>query len=222
MFKRELWGEHRPLDLLRWVIGAALSTDKADLSRYISIAKQIPEELAQTIGPAQKVGRSRWQAMAELIANPEGQWAAEKAIKDEVFLALDSEGRFAFLFDKLSSREHAAADSRIWSTPAGQKAAKIDIRSERTILSFDEGAVPDFGSRLNREGWNVRSRCMSFHCRLLRGRLAAHRLDGVFESIACLADPAVQFCELFFELLGDIRLKISDDSVGLAKALKRF
>src|SRR5579863_5034358 len=40
----------------RGVIITALATDKADLSRYISVARQIPERLAQAIGPAGKAG----------------------------------------------------------------------------------------------------------------------------------------------------------------------
>ena len=49
----------------RTTIMAALSTDKGDLSRYISIARSIPEYLVQAIGPAPKAGRARWAALAD-------------------------------------------------------------------------------------------------------------------------------------------------------------
>jgi ParB family transcriptional regulator, chromosome partitioning protein len=132
----------------RSVIGTALATDKADLSRYISIAQQIPERLVQFIGPAQKVGRSRWQALADLLSNSKAASVVEKVIQDDVFLALDSDGRFALLFDKLSNRQRSSVDLRSWSTPSGRKAAKIEIRPERIVLSFDEAAAPAFGRYL--------------------------------------------------------------------------
>jgi ParB family chromosome partitioning protein len=52
----------------RSVIMAALSTDKSDLSRYIAIARRVPEELARQIGPAAKAGRARWSALVEALA----------------------------------------------------------------------------------------------------------------------------------------------------------
>ena len=52
----------------RSVIMAALSTDKSDLSRYIAIARRVPEELARQIGPAMKAGRARWAALVEALA----------------------------------------------------------------------------------------------------------------------------------------------------------
>jgi ParB family transcriptional regulator, chromosome partitioning protein len=129
----------------RTTIIAALATDKADLSRYISIARLIPEPLAQAIGPASKIGRSRWQSLSVLLT---GSGKFEPILTDPGFLALDSDGRFSFLFAALSAPTPPAMEQRNWSTPSGQKGAKIDIRKDRTVITFEESAVPNFGPYL--------------------------------------------------------------------------
>ena len=55
----ENWGFDRA------VVIAALSSDKADVSRYVSLARTIPEEIAMVIGPAPKAGRARWIDLAK-------------------------------------------------------------------------------------------------------------------------------------------------------------
>ncbi|WFU07307.1 plasmid partitioning protein RepB (plasmid) [Rhizobium sp. CB3171] len=44
----------------RPTIIAALTSDKADVSRYVAIARQVPCGLFKLIGPAPKAGRARW------------------------------------------------------------------------------------------------------------------------------------------------------------------
>lgn len=56
----------------RPVIMDALSTDKGELSKLISVARDVPEHLVSAIGPAPKAGRRRWLAMAELLRRPAG------------------------------------------------------------------------------------------------------------------------------------------------------
>ena len=52
-------------DLIALLVIAALSSDKADVSRYVSLARTIPEEIAMVIGPAPKAGRARWIDLAK-------------------------------------------------------------------------------------------------------------------------------------------------------------
>jgi ParB family transcriptional regulator, chromosome partitioning protein len=132
----------------RAVIIAALATDKADLSRYISVARQIPERVAQAIGPAGKAGRPRWQALAALLANSRKEAIIDGVVTSKAFLGLDSDGRFSLLFEALAQRKRPSAKPRSWSIPAGRKAAKIENRAGHTVLTFDESVVPTFGSYL--------------------------------------------------------------------------
>ena len=131
----------------RTTIMAALSTDKGDLSRYISIAHGIPEYLVQAIGPAPKAGRARWAALAERLEQRHD--AVDGLISAPDFLAADSDGRFARLFDALggkSSKRRPKAQE--WKNPKGKKAARIERDDRQTRIVFDERQVPDFGNFL--------------------------------------------------------------------------
>jgi ParB family chromosome partitioning protein len=130
----------------RVTITAALSTDKSDISRYIAVARSIPEKLALQIGPASKAGRSRWVALAEGLGKPKVIDALEAVLKSEQFLASDSDARFALIFDLATKRAAKPAQKvKAWSTPKGKRAAQIHQKAGRTALVFDEKLVPSFG-----------------------------------------------------------------------------
>lgn len=98
MFARQLeeQGFERP------VIMAALSTDKGDLSRYITVAKTIPQDVVEAIGPASKAGRARWIALGEKLST--GSAPVKRTLHSAEFRALDSDARFAMLFNALTER----------------------------------------------------------------------------------------------------------------------
>lgn len=108
--------------LPRAAILQALATDKGDLSRYIAVAKAVPIELAQAIGPAPKAGRARWLALAEAVMSAgwgkpasgaaQGAGALRGKLVDRVhatleksaFAAADSDTRFAMVMAALSPK----------------------------------------------------------------------------------------------------------------------
>lgn len=77
----------------RKLICDALHVDKTVVSRMLAIAGQVPPALIEAIGPAPGAGRTRWGALAELIAaRPDGATglvqAAEGAGSDRRFEAV--------------------------------------------------------------------------------------------------------------------------------------
>lgn len=124
----------------RSVIMTALSSDKTEVSRYLSVARAIPENVIQSIGPAPKTGRPRWVALAEKL--PGHEPAVEAVIEKPEFKSLDSDGRFAVIFRALTSPPEKATS---W---ACNKTARIDRKPDRTVLTIDETAAPDFGAYL--------------------------------------------------------------------------
>jgi ParB family chromosome partitioning protein len=133
----------------RATIVAALSTDKGDLSRYISVARLIPEPLLQAIGPAAKAGRARWIAFAERLAQPRADKVVQETLDSAAFRKLGSDARFALLFQALEKTPRKIPPkSRVWTNRAGQKAARIESLPDRTIVTIDEGAAPAFGAYL--------------------------------------------------------------------------
>jgi ParB family chromosome partitioning protein len=131
----------------RTTIMAALSTDKADLSRYISIARSIPEYLVQAIGPAPKAGRARWAALMDRAERK--QHLLEPLITSPDFLTADSDARFARVFDVLEAEPtKRRPKAQEWKSPQGRKAARIERDDLQTRIVFDERQVPDFGGYL--------------------------------------------------------------------------
>lgn len=130
----------------RSTIIAALASDKADVSRYIAVARSIPESLAARIGPAPKAGRSRWIAFAEGTARPKAAEALEALLAADRFLKADSDARFSLALNVVTPPSKTSAPkTKAWSTPTGKKAARIEKGPGRLALIFDEKQAPAFG-----------------------------------------------------------------------------
>jgi ParB family chromosome partitioning protein len=130
----------------RSVIMSALSTDKSDLSRYISIARRIPEELARQIGPAVKAGRARWNALSEAISKPKAASKIDEVVVSERFKSADSDVRFNIVLDATAPNVERTSKGTLWSTPEGRRAAVIERRGSQTAITFDEKRVPEFAA----------------------------------------------------------------------------
>ncbi|MGI6244422.1 MAG: plasmid partitioning protein RepB [Pseudochelatococcus sp.] len=136
----------------RATIVAALATDKADLSRYISVARLVPEDLVQAIGPADRVGRPRWLLLAENLKQP-GAGRKLKAVQEsEAFREADSNTRFAQVFAALAEKK--AADKpveRVWRDQDSRTTVRIEMRKDRTLFVIDEASAPELGAFLEKE-----------------------------------------------------------------------
>lgn len=138
----------------RSTIIAALVSDKADVSRYIAIARQIPEEIVKMIGPAPKAGRSRWVALAEHLGTESNLAKARQLLAGYSDSKLESDARLTGLLKILQEPVPTAKERpEAWVTPDGKKGAQIGGRDGRTAITFDDAVVPAFAlfvsSRLN-------------------------------------------------------------------------
>lgn len=129
----------------RATIIAALAADKADLSRYISVARKVPEQLAHRIGPAPKAGRARWLALAERLEARGSEEVIQDVFTHDSFQSADSDKRFVMALSALTRRSARTAKSRQWIAPQGAKAARIERSSKSLTLTFDEKEAPNFG-----------------------------------------------------------------------------
>lgn len=130
----------------RSVIMSALGTDKSDLSRYISIARRVPEELARQIGPAAKAGRARWQALSEAVDGSKAASRIDEVVASERFQIADSDTRFNLIFKVTAAAAERPTKGGVWSTPQGKRAALIERKGSRTAITFDEKRVPEFAA----------------------------------------------------------------------------
>jgi ParB family chromosome partitioning protein len=132
----------------RATIISALVTDKADVSRYIAVARRLPDSVVNLIGPAPKAGRARWMALAEHLANPSVVETAHQLLRGYVEQRLDSDTRLSGLLDELSGRLKASTkrskSTDVWKTPTGKRAVRIEAKEGKTSIVFEEKAVPAF------------------------------------------------------------------------------
>ena len=132
----------------RDVIMAALSVDKTELSRLISVSRAVPQEIVDAIGAAPKTGRRRWVELGELLA-PRG--AIKKAIEaatEAKFKASESDDRFALIARALMPRKTAHTLSSVCKADDGKQIARIQRKTDLLIVSVDEKMTPAFGSFL--------------------------------------------------------------------------
>lgn len=129
----------------RTTIVSALGADKADVSRYISVARDVPADLVALIGPAPKAGRARWLLLVEKLTSPDKVSIARDVAGALATKKADSDTRFEAILRAL--REPAAkprATVRAWNTPVGKRGARIEERDGKTSIVFEEAVVPEF------------------------------------------------------------------------------
>lgn len=140
MFARALedGGYDRP------VIMAALSTDKTELSKMISVARSVPEEVARAIGPAPKAGRRRWMELAERLRNADTARRVASVLADPD-MTRDSDARFLEALAAASAKTRAPARAETWKNSTGTPLARVTRDAKATVVRFDEKAEPEFG-----------------------------------------------------------------------------
>ncbi|WP_306200052.1 plasmid partitioning protein RepB C-terminal domain-containing protein, partial [Campylobacter jejuni] len=62
----------------RSLIQTALSVDRQEASKLIIVSRAIPGWLVEVIGRAPKIGRPRWQELADLLKNEGSENKARK------------------------------------------------------------------------------------------------------------------------------------------------
>jgi ParB family chromosome partitioning protein len=129
----------------RAVLMAALSVDKAETAKLLSVARSVPTSVIQAIGPAPKAGRPRWIALSNLINQPGAGKKAQTVVSAESFKGLTSDRRFDTLFAALTAPRNDETHREHWTDPAGRRAVTIQRSTTRTTFTFDERLQPMFG-----------------------------------------------------------------------------
>ncbi len=78
----------------RTIIQQALAIDRAETSKLIAVARAVPDSLARAIGKAPKIGRGRWQELAEALQDRAARSRAQAAATAPDFAAADADARF--------------------------------------------------------------------------------------------------------------------------------
>jgi ParB family chromosome partitioning protein len=127
----------------RATIMAALSVYKSDLSNMLSVARKIPEDIIDAIGPAPGIGRRGWIELADLLGSGSTAAAVRKVVLDPDNQGLESDERFKKALGSLKpSGERSRTD--IWTTPKGANLAKVTQNEGRVSLTVDRRKSPEF------------------------------------------------------------------------------
>lgn len=128
--------------LKRILIQTALAIDKAEASKLLSVARVVPPDIVAAVGRAPRVGRSRWQALAEALKDAGSARRAAKAIALEGFLALPSDDRFALVAKAISGSAKPAKAGRAGSvaTREGRVFARYRLRGGTLTMDLERGS----------------------------------------------------------------------------------
>lgn len=131
----------------RDTLAAALNVDKPEVSRLLTVAQALGEDLIMAIGPAPKVGRPRWLQLAKALEYPGARGQLSEAVSSEQFETADSDRRFALALEvvgtskRLAKRRPASSERVAWIE---KKGGKTRLVSENTgFASFLQRRLPD-------------------------------------------------------------------------------
>ena len=132
----------------RDVIMQALSTDKTELSKLLSVARGIPSDVVQAIGAAPAAGRRRWMELVEKISAPKILAAVRREIQSPDFESLSSDERFLRVVTKATQKPKREPAFREWKPKDGKIAAKIRSTGKAYTLSLNSSGADGFGAYL--------------------------------------------------------------------------
>lgn len=123
----------------RAVIMQALSTDKTELSKLLSVARGVPEDLISAIGAAPGAGRRRWMELAEKLVLSHNVKFARKLVRQPEFVTLISDDRFIKLLSEVSRTDTVKPNPWEWRPLTGRISAKITDKGQVYTLSLKAG-----------------------------------------------------------------------------------
>ena len=139
----------------RTLIQTALSVDRAEVSKLVAVARALPEDVVQAIGRAPKVGRGRWQAMAEAVKDSAAIARVRSVIAEPDFKAQSTEGRFLAALSAANERAGQAAERSAAplsaSTPHGVEIARMSMSGNQCRISLDRAKNGGFAEFLMAE-----------------------------------------------------------------------
>jgi ParB family chromosome partitioning protein len=126
--------------LSRDQISAVLSIDNPEVSRLLGVAQSVPDAIVVQIGPAPKVGRPRWVALAAKLSDKNARKSAAKAAASESFATLDTNKRFEQVWAAVTAVEDPSKELKSIKNRKGYVlgSVKIDRKGMKlTISSID-------------------------------------------------------------------------------------
>jgi ParB family chromosome partitioning protein len=135
----------------RAVAQTALSVDRAEVSKLVAVARAIPADVIEAIGRAPKIGRGRWQALADVMKNAGSLKRARALIKLSTFMRQTSEARFSEIFSAAANpleTRPATRDPRAISSASGAEIANVAFTDASVRLTMRRAEHEGFADYL--------------------------------------------------------------------------
>lgn len=124
----------------RAVIQQALSIDRAEVSKLISVAQAIPDWLVGAVGRAPKIGRGRWQELADLLKEPKAEAKAREALEEKAFAHKDTDARFQAVvrhLKRVDTKDAVGRANPVARASDGREIATLTISAKQCRIEID-------------------------------------------------------------------------------------
>jgi len=124
----------------RSVVQFALSIDRAEASKLIAVARQIPAEVVEAIGRAPKIGRGRWQSFADALDEKGALQRVKASMAKPRFNNQGSDDRFLSLWRSAAAKQpipSATETPVIAKTETGHEIARLKMVSRTYRVEID-------------------------------------------------------------------------------------
>lgn len=126
----------------RPLIMSALTTDKTELSKLISVAKKLPSEVTTAIGRAPNIGRRKWIAFSDEMDHKRLK-KLSALFASPSFASAHSDVRFEMALKLLQSKSKDVVSTSTWKPSTGESlfgTAKSDGKSYTLALKAADAA----------------------------------------------------------------------------------
>jgi ParB family chromosome partitioning protein len=129
----------------------ALGVQSAEMTRLLSVAAAIPEEIVRKIGPAPKIGRFRWLQLSRDLTRPGVTETVTTLLEQPSVRALASDKRFSAVIDAIRERSDSADTGQTLVDSRGVVVGRVERTVEGIRVTLHERTAPGLGAMLLRE-----------------------------------------------------------------------
>ncbi len=129
----------------RTTIARALATDKPETSRLLQVAQTVDPEIILAIGPAPKVGRPRWLALADKLKDEAMLRRAQSEARRPTFIVAETNKRFENLWKSLEpAKSRGGETAELVKTKKGVQLASVTRARNAVKITVTSSAFADF------------------------------------------------------------------------------
>lgn len=126
----------------RAVIQSALAVHPAEMTRLLTIAREIPKSFIAAIGPAPRAGRPRWMELATLLADASARAQLATIIEEPAFQKVGSDTRFDLALTRLRATKAPAEAPFTFRDAQGRTIGTAEPTGAGFRLLFDVKLAP--------------------------------------------------------------------------------